>query len=146
MLAGRRTVTVEWGDCDPAGIVYYPRYFEWFDASTARLFDGAGLPKALMLSRYEMAGIPLVDMRSRFIKPSSFGDKVVIESGVTAWRRSSFEVHHRLFKGDDLAVESVETRVWTQLGPDGRLKSRPIPPEVLALFEGHGSGGAGLKA
>lgn len=32
MLINRRTIRIEWGDCDPAGIVFYPRYFEWFDA------------------------------------------------------------------------------------------------------------------
>ena len=29
MLINRRTIRIEWGDCDPAGIVFYPRYFEW---------------------------------------------------------------------------------------------------------------------
>ena len=36
-----RTVRIEWGDCDPAGIIFYPRYFEIFDASTAALFERA---------------------------------------------------------------------------------------------------------
>ena len=31
MLTVTRTVRIEWGDCDPAGIVYFPRYFEYFD-------------------------------------------------------------------------------------------------------------------
>ena len=34
-----RTVRIEWGDCDPAGIIFYPRYFEIFDASTTLLFE-----------------------------------------------------------------------------------------------------------
>lgn len=29
VLINRRTIRIEWGDCDPAGIVFYPRYFEW---------------------------------------------------------------------------------------------------------------------
>ena len=48
-LVSRRTVEIEWGDCDPAGIVYFPRYFEIFDASTAALFERAlGITKAEM--------------------------------------------------------------------------------------------------
>jgi len=39
MLINTRIVRVQWGDCDPAGIVFYPRYFEWFDASTILLFE-----------------------------------------------------------------------------------------------------------
>jgi 4-hydroxybenzoyl-CoA thioesterase len=134
MLVGRRTVIVEWGDCDPAGIVYFPRYFEWFDASTAALFEQAGLPKAAMLARYNIAGIPLVEARSRFMKPSTFGDRVIIESRITVWRRGSFDVGHKLFRGDDLAVEGFETRVWTERTPAGGIKSRPIPADVIALF------------
>ena len=41
MLVNRRAVAIEWGDCDPAGIVFYPRYFAMFDASTAALFAHA---------------------------------------------------------------------------------------------------------
>src|SRR4051794_17002536 len=105
MLTVRRAITVQWGECDPAGIVYFPRYFEWFDASTAALFEQAGLPKAVMLARYDSAGMAVVDVRSRFLKPSTFGDRVEIASSVAAFRRSSFDVEHKLFRGDDLAVE-----------------------------------------
>ena len=42
MLVNRRRVRIEWGDCDPAGIVFYPRYFAMFDASTHALFEAAG--------------------------------------------------------------------------------------------------------
>ena len=76
----------------------------------------------------------MVETRARFVKPSSFGDRVDILSEVTGWRRASFDVHHQLFRGDDLAVEGFETRVWTERRPDGGLKSRPIPAEVLELF------------
>jgi 4-hydroxybenzoyl-CoA thioesterase len=136
MLVNSRTVTVEWGHCDPGAIVYFPRYLEWFDASTAALFEAVGIPKAAMLSRYGCAGIPVVDLRSRFIKPSTFGDRVTIESSITAWRRSSFDLHHRLLRGGELAVEAFITRVWTVRAPDGSLTSGPTPREVVALFTG----------
>jgi len=131
-----RTVLVEWGHCDPGAIVYFPRYFEWFDAGTAALFEDVGIPKAAMLSRYGCAGIPVVDLRSRFFKPSTFGDRVTVESSITAWRRSSFDLHHRLLRGDELAVEAFVTRVWTVRAPDGSLTSGPTPVEVIALFTG----------
>ena len=43
MHKNRRTVRVEWGHCDAAQIVFYPRYFEWFDQSTGYLFETAGI-------------------------------------------------------------------------------------------------------
>ena len=39
MLVNTRTVRIEWGDCDPAGIVYYPRYLAFFDACTSALIE-----------------------------------------------------------------------------------------------------------
>jgi 4-hydroxybenzoyl-CoA thioesterase len=42
MFVHRRDVQIQWGDCDPANIVYYPRYFEMFDDSTSIMFEAAG--------------------------------------------------------------------------------------------------------
>jgi 4-hydroxybenzoyl-CoA thioesterase len=135
MLTNRRTIAVEWGHCDPAGIVFFPRYFEWFDACTAALFEAAGFEKRALREAFGIAGIPLVDARARFLRPSSFGDTVVVESRVARWGRSSFDVEHRLLRADALAVEGFETRVWAVHTADGyALKSAPIPPEVVQRF------------
>ena len=71
MLVNKRSIHIEWGDCDPLGIVYFPRYFEFFDACTNALFERAGLPKQETLKKYAIAGIPLVESRARFLLPSS---------------------------------------------------------------------------
>ncbi len=138
MLTSSRNILIEWGDCDPAGIVFYPRYFAWFDACTAGLFAAAGLPKPQMIEKYNLLGIPMVDTRARFIVPSKFGDEVCIESTITEFRRSSFDVRHQLLRGETLAVEGFETRVWTIRDPANleRIKSQAIPAEVIALFTG----------
>ena len=136
MFVNRRTVRIEWGDCDPAGIVYFPRYVEYFDICTAHLFEAAGFPKAETLKRYDAAGYPMVDLKMKFMLPASFGDDVDIESTLTEIRRSSFTVQHRLFRGEQLAVEGFETRVWTVRDPSkpGRLKSEPMPEEIKAAL------------
>ena len=100
-LVHSRRLVIEWGDCDPAGIVFYPRYFAMFDASTAFLFAQAlGMRKAAMIRRFGIVGIPMVDTRARFYTPSAFGDEVSLETRVTTFRRSSFDVHHRLLRAD----------------------------------------------
>jgi 4-hydroxybenzoyl-CoA thioesterase len=138
MLVNRRNIHIEWGDCDPLGIVYFPRYFEFFDACTGALFERAGLPKQEMLQKYAIAGIPLVEARARFFAPSAFGDTVVVESNVTGWGKSSFSVHHRLFKADQLAAEGFEKRVWSIHSPTGKnkIQSQAIPREIIEKFEG----------
>jgi len=132
----RKTVLIEWGDCDPAGIVYFPRYLAFFDNCTSALFASAGLPKHEMLKRYGIIGIPLVDVRASFAIPSRFGDEVTIESSITEWRRSSFHVHHRLLKDGALAVEGFETRVWAARASHDseKIQGQPVPQEVIAKF------------
>jgi len=79
----------------------------------------------------------MVDTCARFIVPAKFGDDVVIESTIKEFRRSSFDVEHRLTSGGALAVEGFETRVWAARDPSdpARIKSAPIPPEVVAQFK-----------
>ncbi len=67
MLTNTRTLRIEWGDCDPAGIVFYPRYFAMFDASTTYLIERAiGMPKFEYLKAYDFLGHPIVETRARF--------------------------------------------------------------------------------
>jgi 4-hydroxybenzoyl-CoA thioesterase len=136
MLVSRRSLMVEWGDCDPAEIVFYPRYFAWFDAATHYHFITAGLPKPVLRKRYALVGFPMVDTRARFLVPSRFGDTVTIETRIPRFGRSSFDVEHRLLRGETLAVEGFETRVLVARDPADpeRLRPVPIPADVKALF------------
>ena len=137
MLIHRTEIRVEWGDCDPLGIVFFPRYFEYFDACTNALFHRAmGFPKAQMLKHYQIAGIPLVQASCNFIVPSSFGDVVTVDSCVTEWGSSSFSLRHKLFRGDTLAVEGVEKRVWAvrHTEDSSKITGQAIPKEVKEKF------------
>jgi 4-hydroxybenzoyl-CoA thioesterase len=137
LLTNTRTVRIEWGDCDPAGIVYYPRYFEIFDSSTTALFERAlGMTKYHFSKAYNFLGYPMIDTRARFLMPTRYGDDVQVETSIE-FGTSSFNVQHRLRKDGDLAVEGFETRVWVVQHPDDptRMKSQPIPREVIAKFE-----------
>ena len=136
-VVSKREILVEWGHCDPAGIVFNPRFFEWFDAATAGLFSHVGLPKPRLIERFGIIGIPLVETQAKFLLPSRFGDMITIESSITSFKRSSFDVEHKLFNGGMLATEGRETRVWAGRHPDDpmRLKSQAIPEEVIALFK-----------
>jgi 4-hydroxybenzoyl-CoA thioesterase len=135
MHINTRSVTIEWGDCDPAGIVFYPRYFALFDASTGALFASVlGMTKFEMLRHYAVIGFPMVDTRAQFHVPNRFGDVVRIETQVTALRRSSFDIAHRILRADGaLSAEGAETRVWAAKHPDDpdRIKSVPLPPDLV---------------
>lgn len=134
MLTVRRAVRIEWGDCDPAGIVFYPRYFAMFDSNTSAIMESAlGMKKYDAQREYNFAGHPLVATRAKFLVPNRYGDEVTIESAVSDVRRSSLDIVHRLLKNGQLSVEGTETRVW--VGPfdaePGKFSSQPIPPAVV---------------
>jgi 4-hydroxybenzoyl-CoA thioesterase len=136
MLVNTRNVRIEWGDCDPAGIVYYPRYFAIFDACTSALIECAlGMTKHDYLKAYDFSGHPLVNAHSRFIIPTRVGDDVTIESTIAEFRRSSFDVRHRLRKNGALAVEGLETRVWVRGdATKGTMKAALVPQAVIDLL------------
>ena len=137
MLSNRREVHAEWGDCDPAGIVYYPRFFEYFDACTNGLFEKAGFRKAEMLKTYGLLGIPMIDTRAQFYAAVSFGETVEIETRIVEWGRSSFRVEHKLYKGGLVAAECSEKRVWTvrDARSEKGMRGEAIPEEVKARFK-----------
>lgn len=135
MFTNRRTVRIEWGDCDPAEIVFYPRYFAFFDASTQALFEAAGFPKYEMRKRFGVVGYPMLETSSRFMIPSRFGEDIVIETTISDFGRSSFAIRHRVLKGEAVAIEASEKRAMVHVDPaTGKLKSCPIPAEMLAAF------------
>jgi 4-hydroxybenzoyl-CoA thioesterase len=75
LFKNRRTIYIEWGDCDPAGIVYFPRYAEWFDACTAAMIAAAGYPKAEVMRTRGFIW-PIVETSTRFFLASRFGEEV----------------------------------------------------------------------
>jgi 4-hydroxybenzoyl-CoA thioesterase len=133
----RRSFTIEWGHCDPAGIVFNSRFFEFFDWSTWLLFEAAlGVPCRDLPAKLGIASLPLVEARANFLKPVKLNDQVEIASHVSEFRRSSFDVQHRLTVAGELAVEGGETRIWAMRISDEpvKLKGAPVPTEVVERF------------
>jgi 4-hydroxybenzoyl-CoA thioesterase len=134
MLSNTLERRIEWGDCDPAGIVFNPQFFRWFDHGTAMLYEAAGWPKPEMLRLFGAVGCPLVETRASFRAPCRYGDDVIIVSEISEVKTRSFDVQHTLLKDGNIHVEGFETRVWTVKDPERGIKSAPIPDEVAARF------------
>jgi 4-hydroxybenzoyl-CoA thioesterase len=137
MHKNRRRVRVEWGHCDAAQIVFYPRYFEWFDQSTFHLFDSAGVNLHQLIGQDGRIGAPLVNVTAKFIAPSRHGDDIDIESEFVELGRASFKVAHRIYNREVLAVEGLESRVWAGADPADpkRIKAIPIPNDIVARLK-----------
>jgi 4-hydroxybenzoyl-CoA thioesterase len=126
------TVRVRWSDADPAGIVFYPRFFEWFDLGTEALFASVGLPWAECFPAYDVVGVPIVESSSRFVAPVRYGDVVTVESAVVWVREKVFRIEHEIRVAGGLRASGFEIRAWVgrPATPGERLRARRIPAEV----------------
>src|SRR6267142_4132934 len=106
MFINRRDVQIQWGDCDPANIVYYPRYFAMFDDSTSIMFEAAGFSKQDIIHKYGLVGIPMVDTRAKFYIASTHGDWITIESRNENPNRPSIDETHNALKGETMEIEA----------------------------------------
>jgi 4-hydroxybenzoyl-CoA thioesterase len=126
---------VEFGHCDPTRMVTPKQLFEYFDNGTWSLFEAAlGVARRDFLDVFGI--LPLVDVRLDCRKTVRFGDEIEIASRIAEFRRSSFDVEHRITSGGELAVLGGETRVWAVRNKDDpdKISARPLPDEVIARF------------
>jgi 4-hydroxybenzoyl-CoA thioesterase len=132
MLVHRRNLRIEWAQCDPAGIVFYPQYFIIFDTSTGQLFERTGLSATTLRDRYGIVGFPLVECRAHFLVPCHFDDAVTVETRIGEWGRTSFTVQHRILKSGQTAIDGFEKRIWASRQANGGIKPEPVPDEIKA--------------
>ena len=129
-------IAVEFGDCDPAQIVYFPNFFRWFDASSRKFFIECGVPPWREMEKANgIIGTPVVEASSRFILPATYGDKVEVHTSIEEWREKTFVMKHALSRGNDLLAEGRDVRVFAIRHPDDstRIKAVPIPEEIRRL-------------
>jgi len=141
-VISRRQFVIEWAYCDPTGAAFNSRFFEFCDSGTWTLFETAlGVRPCDLAAAFGILGIPLVDASARFLAPAWFGDVVELTSQIREFRRSSFDVAHRLMVRGEVAAEGSETRVWAvrDAADPSRIKSQPIPEEVIARFQTGGT-------
>ncbi|MCD6673642.1 MAG: acyl-CoA thioesterase [Burkholderiaceae bacterium] len=128
------SVEIRFGDCDPAGIVFYPRYHRWMDAASLNFFMSFGVPPWHVLERtIGVIGTPVLEHNTRFLKTATYGETLQIHTEVEEWRSKVFIQKHTITRGDDLLCESRETRAFCVRDPNerSRIRAIPIPEDVL---------------
>jgi 4-hydroxybenzoyl-CoA thioesterase len=118
---------VEWGDCDAAGIVYYPRYFDWFDRTFQRWLKAKGMSQRTLAAEFGIIGTALVDVGAAFRGPATFAEDISIAAAVTLWEDKRFRLAYRVTRGDHPIAEGHEVRAWVGRDAEGRLRGLPIP-------------------
>jgi 4-hydroxybenzoyl-CoA thioesterase len=130
------TVDVQFGDCDPAGIVFFPNFSRWMDAASLSFFMQCGVQPWRVLEKTRgIVGTPLLEIHTKFIKSVTYGETITITTQVEEWREKVFIQLHRVTRGDELICEGRETRVFVRRdteNPD-RLRAIPVPDDIRAL-------------
>jgi 4-hydroxybenzoyl-CoA thioesterase len=137
------TVRVEFGDCDPAAIVWFPNFFRWIDAASRYFFSECGVPRWEETSKtIGVIGTPLVDTHTKFLKTASYGDTLLIRTQITEWRDKSFVQTYKIVRTrpdgeEDVILECEEVRIFAAKREDGKngIRAVPIPPSIRALCE-----------
>ena len=128
-------VQLRWGECDPAGIIFYPTYFLWFDAAAWNMFAEVGHDAKRM--RAEHLAMPLVAAECEFKHPAEQQDRAQVRSRIQRWGGKSFVIGHDVVRNDGtLLASGTETRVWGRYesGPGTPLKGQPIGEDLKKLF------------
>jgi 4-hydroxybenzoyl-CoA thioesterase len=129
-------VEVCFGDCDPAGIVFFPNFSKWMDTASLAFFMACGVPpwRELVKTR-GIIGTPLLEIHTRFLKPATYGETIEIHTTVEEWAIKTFRHRHVVRRGDDILCEGTEVRAFCQRDPANpdRIKAIPIPEDLKAL-------------
>lgn len=130
------TQRVEFGDCDPARIVWFPNFFRWIDAASRHFFVECGVPTWTETEKtLGVIGTPLVDTQAKFLKTATYGDTLAIHVTIPEWRSKSFVQHYRVMKDGNAIMECNEVRIFAGRRDDGGIRALPIPEEIRRLCE-----------
>ncbi|HXI88997.1 MAG TPA: thioesterase family protein [Blastocatellia bacterium] len=126
-----REISVNWGESDPFGLVYYPRMLAWFNDTEHELFRTLGYPIDKMIQN-DRTTFVMGEIHFRFIGPAAYGDRVTLKLVLTEMRERTlhWNCSAKLTLNGAPVTEGTATRVYARINEDGTLKSAPIPEEM----------------
>ena len=134
ILPFRAQRLVRFADCDPAGIVYFPRYYDFFHGALEDWFAGAlGIDYWAMLRKQHL-GLPAVHTECDYRRPSRMGDRLDIAVLIERIGGASITTRYMARCGDELRAEGRLVQVTMPLGT---TRPVPIPPWLRVALEAY---------
>jgi YbgC/YbaW family acyl-CoA thioester hydrolase len=127
-------ISVRFGDCDPAGLVYYPVLFHYCHAAMEEFFAarcGVSYPQLMAERR---VGFPTVNVRAEFFAPFVYGDEALVEVWASSVGRTSVTFEYRLRRAADQTLCASATHVQVALSLDER-RAVPLPEDLRRAFQ-----------
>ncbi len=131
-FAFQREQLVRFGHCDPAGIVFYPRYFEMLNELIEDWFaQDLGLPFDVLIGQRQI-GMPTAQLDTRFLRVSRHGDRLVQTIRIERLGGGSMTLRIAFDGDDDTRVEFTQVLVCTSLATH---KPQAFPADLRAALE-----------
>ncbi len=122
----RATITVRFGDVDPAGIVYFPRFLNYIHVALEEFFSRVvGIDYPVLIEKHRVA-FPTVHIEMDFKRPLRYGDRVGVEVTPTKLGRTSVEWRYDLFRPNQ-SVAAASARLVTVYTNMDTFEKEEIP-------------------
>lgn len=125
--------TVTFGECDPAGIVYYPNIYGWFDRCYHDWLAGFG-GHASLCRQLGAVGTGLMQAQARFRRPMRPDDRIVVTMTVADWGHKALTLHYEVTRAGE--VTAIGTEVRGVFKPEGEGIAAGDMSELRALIIG----------
>ncbi|MEX3006963.1 acyl-CoA thioesterase [Hoeflea sp. TYP-13] len=131
MIMYSRELTVNWGESDPFGLVYFPLMLAWFNDTEHELLRAVGFPTNRMIAENRSAFV-MGDVHFKFIGPAAYGDRVrtVIQLAKMTKSTLHWDCKAEHSSSGELITMGRAIRIHAQIQDDGNIKSIPIPEDI----------------
>jgi len=134
-----KEITVNWGESDPFGLVYYPRIVAWFNDAEHDFFRTIGFPIDQMIKN-DRTTFVMGEIHFRFIGPAAYGDRVATSVSLAKLGERTLHWNCKAINAvtGALVTEGKATRVYARINEDGTLNSAVIPEKMRKALTGTG--------
>ncbi len=126
---------IMWGDLDPLGIVFFPRYYEWNDASAHLFFEAIGLNLETLWQKNKIL-FGLIETSCRYAHPGRYHERIKIVTRLEALTEKTLTLQHAIYHApkDELLVIGIEKRICMDVSDPKNIKAVRIPPDIYAIL------------
>jgi len=127
---------IMWGDLDALGIVFYPRYYEWFDACAHQFFESIGIPHDRLCKEHGIV-FGLAETQCRYLNAGRYHQRVRIITRLENLSKKGLTLQHVITHGKDekTMVVGIEKRICLDASNARNLKIVSIPQMVYQALE-----------
>ncbi|MCB2191174.1 MAG: acyl-CoA thioesterase [Deltaproteobacteria bacterium] len=127
---------IMWGDLDSLGIVFYPRFYEWIDASGHLFFEALGFNLGEVWKNRQIC-FGLVGTSSQYFAPGRYHQQIRIDTSVSEITPKTITMDHQIIDAASgkLMVQGMEKRICLDVSDPEQFHARDIPDDIHQALE-----------